>query len=211
MPRIFDNLSDQDHLLPARRHSLQESYRADFCVGYFNLRGWQHLADSVEHFSGTDGQCCRILIGMYRLPEAAMQQDQRAFQRQEPLDGPATARLRLEAAQHFRTQLETGIPTRQAQVAPDGQILSQSLAGVFRLSACAADTPALPIDQDHHRQVQQLVVTLAEEQLQAGGQLGSLRSTRRKLYERLKRCREQLQAQPTPRPPSRTWCVRSGW
>lgn len=66
MPRIFDNI--ELPLLPNLRETLKVAYRADFCVGYFNLRGWQKIDDSIEQFVGGENLCCRLLIGMQSLP-----------------------------------------------------------------------------------------------------------------------------------------------
>ena len=62
MSRIFDNI-EQD-LLGALRATLAVSKRADFCVGYLNLRGWQAVDDLVQPWSVETGQVCRVLVGI---------------------------------------------------------------------------------------------------------------------------------------------------
>jgi superfamily II DNA or RNA helicase len=78
-----------------------------------------------------------------------------------------------------------------------GNLVSQSLSAIFRAAACAPDTPALPRAENHHDLVARCIEIAAQEQTALGGQLGSLRSVRRKLWERLDRYRQNMQARPT--------------
>ena len=54
MPRIFDNIDRS--LLPALRNSLDNAHRSDFCVGYFNLRGWKSIDTHIDKFGGADSR-----------------------------------------------------------------------------------------------------------------------------------------------------------
>lgn len=115
MPRIFDNIEEK--LLPALCDMLKVADRSDFCVGYFRLRGWDSLAPYVEKLSGGETDCCRVLVGMHRPPAVAMEEAQKAIRRDQVLDGPIVARLRREAAESFKQQIEFGIPSNQAETA----------------------------------------------------------------------------------------------
>ena len=72
MPRIFDNIDQK--LLPALKETIGISIRGDFCVGYFNLRGWKAIDSYIEQWEGGEGKCCRLLVGMHPKPEEELQQ-----------------------------------------------------------------------------------------------------------------------------------------
>ena len=110
MPRIFDNLVDESRLIGSLRRTLALSHRADFCVGYFNVRGWRLIDEHVDSWPGGDGTCCRLLVGMQRLP----QEELRAaigFAPDAGTDHGEARRLRRQVAEEFREQLALGAPS----------------------------------------------------------------------------------------------------
>ena len=64
MPEIFDNLTE--HLGPNLRRTLDGSTGVDACVGYFNFRGWNEIAEAVGNLPFEPGAkpAMRLLIGM---------------------------------------------------------------------------------------------------------------------------------------------------
>ena len=111
MPRIFDNIDLS--LLPALRGTLALSEHADFCVGYFNLRGWKAIDEHIDHWSGGEGSCCRLLVGMQRLPQEDLSTALSVFRDGNDIDNQTAIRLKRSLAEDFRQQLMIGIPTNE--------------------------------------------------------------------------------------------------
>lgn len=111
MPRIFDNI--EKSLLPALQETLNVAERTDFCVGYFNLRGWRHLAEYVDRWSGGDGHCCRLLVGMHVTPSDELRRALRSQDDEDALDNQTAIREKRRIAEEFRNQLTFGVPTNE--------------------------------------------------------------------------------------------------
>jgi len=115
MPRIFDNIAL--HLLPDLREAIKAAYRADFCVGYLNLRGWKAIGDYIENWSGCNGECVRLLVGMQRLPQDELRTYYQFIKSEGDLDNSTKLRLKKKLAEEFRDQLTVGAPTNEDEKA----------------------------------------------------------------------------------------------
>jgi hypothetical protein len=127
MPRIFDNI--EQSLLPALKETLDLSDRSDFCVGYFNLRGWKQLDSCIENWSGGEGNCCRLLVGMQRLPAEELRDALSLAKHDGEIDNQTALKLKKRLAEEFREQLTYGIPTNQDE------------AGLRKLAHCYVSEP----------------------------------------------------------------------
>jgi hypothetical protein len=92
MPRIFDNIDQQ--LLPTLKTTLDVSHRADFCVGYFNLRGWRQIDEHIEQWAGGESDRCRLLAGMQTLPQQELASAYNIIKQDGELDNQTAVRLK---------------------------------------------------------------------------------------------------------------------
>lgn len=121
MPRIFDNI--ELSLLPALEDTLKVAHHADFCVGYFNLRGWRRLDCHIGQWTGGEGHCCRLLVGMQSAPEEEFRAAMSLVQTEDGIDNQTALRLKKKLAEEFRNQLTLGFQTNADE------------AGLHRLAA----------------------------------------------------------------------------
>lgn len=119
MARIFDNIELKFDEGLNRVIASPGVKRVDFCVGYFNLRGWNLVVNQIDQLpSGyvyEDGhdelRTCRLLIGMHRPPEEYIKQ---LYGHNDELpDAEMVARCKRQIAIDFKRQLLLGLPTKQ--------------------------------------------------------------------------------------------------
>jgi hypothetical protein len=97
MPRIFDNI--EQPLLPELEQILGLSYRSDYCVGYFNLRGWRRVGALVEQWPGGEGHQCRLLVGTQRPPQEEVRELYSVTGQDDGIDNQTAQRLKKKLAE----------------------------------------------------------------------------------------------------------------
>lgn len=110
LPRIFDNITPPD-LRSALEQTLDSATHADFCVGYFNLRGWRGVDAVIDRWEGGPGSQCRLLIGMQTAADDELRRALRLAGPEDPIDNATALRMRMQMAEAFRQQLTFGAPT----------------------------------------------------------------------------------------------------
>lgn len=115
MPRIFDNI--EQPLLKELRAILESANRADFCVGYFRLTGWQQIDDLIDRLPGGEGACCRLLVGMQTLPKDEFSLTKVLTPKDQTIGNQEAKRRIRSIASEFRNQLISGVPSNRDEMA----------------------------------------------------------------------------------------------
>lgn len=118
MARIYDNIEIKFERGLTDIIESQGVKRVDFCVGYFNLRGWDKVVEQVENLEGdyvfegraNEHRTCRLLIGMHQ-PPAELVRMLYSTDDFTP-DADLVQKIKRRIAQDFRRQLLIGIPSK---------------------------------------------------------------------------------------------------
>ncbi len=121
---IYDNINDkfEDGLKEIMGNS--QVKRVDFCVGYFNLRGWERIVDYIDDLQGDwvdegkdsekrEYRYCRLLIGMNRSYTDLIKQVYGNDHKR--LDNDYVVKSKRLIAQEFRRQLVLGNPDKKSE------------------------------------------------------------------------------------------------
>lgn len=93
--------------------------RVDFCVGYFNLRGWDRIVNQIDLLSGDyvdengsdEFRTCRLLVGMHRPPEELVRT---LYSKDDELpSAEMVQRCKIQIALEFKKQLLLGLPSKK--------------------------------------------------------------------------------------------------
>ena len=118
MTKIYDNIETKFSVGLQGIVSNFGVKRVDFCIGYFNLRGWNLVVDQIDTLTGDyvyenderKFRKCRLLIGMHRPPEELIRE---IYSEKTLPDANFVVQCKLEIARDFKRQLQLGLPTKQ--------------------------------------------------------------------------------------------------
>lgn len=122
MARIYDNIETKFTEGLQGIISNVGVTRVDFCVGYFNLRGWDLIVNQIDDLPGDyvyegdkrELRTCRLLIGMHHPDEELIRQ---LYGKHDQLpDSDFVLQCKLKIAHDFKRQLLLGLPTKKDEV-----------------------------------------------------------------------------------------------
>lgn len=132
MPTVFDNIEtpfldgeDGNGL----KHALKLAKRGDFCVGYFNLRGWR---------------CIDRVVNDWKIPDVVYATKAHIPHSEHPSQTPPGVLCYIRTPQDHDALI---------WIDSEGKTVTESLVRIFRQAKCTAETPALPRRADHHELV----------------------------------------------------------
>jgi superfamily II DNA or RNA helicase len=116
MPKIYDNIELQ--FARGLSEHISTAKRVDYCVGYFNLRGWSMVCNDIDGLAGdtvmengkSKHRYCRLLVGMTKTPLQELL-DEFSDPEDMLMDNEKATRYRKKLAIEFAEQLTYGMPT----------------------------------------------------------------------------------------------------
>ena len=121
---IYDNINNKFEDGLKEIMDMRFVNRVDFCVGYFNLRGWERIVDYIDDMQGDwvdegqDGEnrefrTCRLIVGMNRTYTELVKQVY--GNNNKRLDNDYVIKAKRLIAQEFRRQLLLGNPSKTSE------------------------------------------------------------------------------------------------